>query len=57
MQQLGLNKSDFEGARFSRVDHLKHLARLGRVDEELRLVEPAKPVVAPEMGNVATIVT
>ena len=57
MQQLGLNKSDFEGARFSRVDHLKHLARTNRVDDELRLIEPAKPLVAPGMGSVASIVT
>lgn len=41
---IGLRKSDFEGARYNRVDHLKLLARQGRIDDEMRLVEPIGPV-------------
>jgi nucleoside-diphosphate-sugar epimerase len=40
--RLGLRRSDIEGARFGRVQHLKMLVRLGRMDDELRLVSPAR---------------
>ncbi len=57
MLRMSLHKTDFEGARFSRLDHLKLLGRLGRVDEELRLVEPEKPLVSKAVGDVASIAT
>jgi nucleoside-diphosphate-sugar epimerase len=38
MLRWKLAKEDFEGARFSRIDHLKRLEQVGQLDEDLRLV-------------------
>jgi nucleoside-diphosphate-sugar epimerase len=48
--RLGLRRPDIEGARYGRVSHLKMLARLGRLDEELRLVGPARMSAASLAG-------
>jgi hypothetical protein len=39
-----------EGARFGRVHHLKMLVRLGRLDDELRPVAPARMSAASLAG-------
>lgn len=36
----GLVLDDFEGQRFKRVDHIKHLIKTGRLDQSLRWEEP-----------------
>jgi hypothetical protein len=41
VRRLGLCQGDVAGARFGRADHLKMLVRLGRMDDELRLISPA----------------
>ena len=46
VRRLGLRRGDIDGARFGRVDHLKMLIRLGRMDEELRLISNAPLSVA-----------
>lgn len=35
-QQVGLTLEDFEGVRYKRIDHLKHLLKNGRLDRSLR---------------------
>lgn len=39
-QQVGLKVEDFEGPRFRRIDHIKHLIQSGQLDESLRWREP-----------------
>lgn len=50
IRRLGLRRDDIDGARCSRVDHLKMLVRLGRMDDELRLVSQAPPSAAARTG-------
>ena len=40
--RLALRRSDIAGARFGRVHHLRMSVRLGRLDDELRRVRPAR---------------
>jgi nucleoside-diphosphate-sugar epimerase len=35
-QRVGLELADYEGPRYRRIDHLKHLMSEGRIDENLR---------------------
>jgi len=35
-QKVGLQLEDFEGVRYKRIDHLRHLLRTGKVDATLR---------------------
>jgi nucleoside-diphosphate-sugar epimerase len=46
VRRLGLRRGDVRGARFGRADHLKMLVRLGRMDEELRLVSKSSLSIA-----------
>lgn len=39
-QDIGLQLEDFEGPRYRRVDHIKHLIQSGRLDGSLRWREP-----------------
>jgi nucleoside-diphosphate-sugar epimerase len=39
-QEIGLQKKDFEGPRYRRIDHIKHLIQTGRLDSALRWREP-----------------
>jgi nucleoside-diphosphate-sugar epimerase len=39
-QEVGLRLDDFEGTRFRRIKHLKKLMASGRIDENLRWLEP-----------------
>lgn len=48
--RLGLRRADMEGARFGRMHHLKMLVRLGRLDDELRPVAPARMSAASLAG-------
>jgi nucleoside-diphosphate-sugar epimerase len=48
--RLGLRRPDIEGARYGRVHHLKMLVRLGRLDDELRLVAPTRVSAASLAG-------
>lgn len=41
LARLALTRADIEGARYGRAHHLRMIVRLGRMDEELRLVKPA----------------
>lgn len=35
-QKIGLEVNEFEGIRYRRIDHIKHLIKSGRLDENLR---------------------
>jgi nucleoside-diphosphate-sugar epimerase len=37
-QKIGLEVDEFEGIRYRRIDHIKHLIKNGRLDENLRWV-------------------
>lgn len=39
-QQIGLRPGEFEGPRYKRIDHIKHLIADGRLDTELRWRTP-----------------
>ena len=39
-QKVGLRLDDFEGTRYRRIKHLKKLMANGRIDENLRWLEP-----------------
>ena len=41
ISSLGLSTDDFEGARYNRLDHLKHLMNRGLLDERLRRTWPS----------------
>ncbi len=43
---IGLHKEEFEGSRYRRIHHIKYLMSSGRIDENLRWVQPAKPTPA-----------
>jgi nucleoside-diphosphate-sugar epimerase len=42
-EQVGLTESDFTGHKYTRLAHLKLLADAGRIDEDLRWVQAARP--------------
>jgi len=43
-QRVGLKLEEFEGPKYKRIDHIKHLLEIGRLDASLRWVErPAAP--------------
>ena len=42
VRRLGLRRADIQGARYGRAHHLRMLVRLGRMDDELRLIGPAR---------------
>jgi hypothetical protein len=48
-QRVGLERADFEGPRFRRIDHLQQLLRSGRMGPDLRwqASEPAAAVGQP----------
>jgi nucleoside-diphosphate-sugar epimerase len=48
--RLALRRPDIAGARFGRVHHLRMLVRLGRLDDELRWVRPARLGAVSEAG-------
>ncbi|HXV24233.1 MAG TPA: SDR family oxidoreductase [Alphaproteobacteria bacterium] len=50
VDRLALRRADIDGARFNRVNHLKMLARLGRLDEELRLTTPGRMSAVSQAG-------
>jgi hypothetical protein len=37
-REVGLDLADFEGARFQRIAHVKHLLAKSQIDEDLRWV-------------------
>jgi len=39
---IGLRLEDFEGIRYKRIDHIKHLQQIGRLDADLRRTEVTK---------------
>ncbi len=39
-KQVGLTLEEFEGAKYKRIDHIKHLLKAGELDENLRRREP-----------------
>jgi len=45
-QKVGLTLEEFEGPRYKRVAHVKHLLSTGRLDESLRwgTTPPASPM-------------
>jgi nucleoside-diphosphate-sugar epimerase len=50
-QQVGLTVDEFEGPRYKRIDHIRHLLRTNYLDGELRWRQPIKrvmPVAAME---------
>ena len=40
-RKVGLSVSDFEGVRYKRIDHVKHLLATGRLSPALRWTEPS----------------
>ena len=53
-QQVGLQRVDFEGPRFRRIDHINELLASGRLEADLRWPQPA-PVTTPVPLNTPTI--
>ena len=45
---IGLRLEDFEGIRYKRIDHIKHLRQIGRLDADLRRAEGTKPTLGME---------
>jgi nucleoside-diphosphate-sugar epimerase len=52
---VGLTVEDFEGPKYQRLAHLKHLMAHGRVNQELRWTPEAVPEVLPETGDAPTV--
>ncbi len=50
VDRIALRRADIDGARFNRVHHLKMLIRMGRLDEELRLVTPGRVSATSRAG-------
>lgn len=44
-QQIGLTVDEFEGPRYKRIDHIRHLLRTNLLDGELRWRQPVKRVM------------
>jgi len=45
-KRVGLHQEEFEGSRYRRIHHIKYLMSSGRIDENLRWVQPAQPSLA-----------
>lgn len=44
-KRVGLHQEEFEGPRYRRIHHIKYLMSEGRIDENLRWVQPAHPAL------------
>jgi nucleoside-diphosphate-sugar epimerase len=52
-RQIGLTVDDFEGIRYKRIAHIKHLLSNGFLNEDLRVVSPANEVAPEGVGALA----
>ncbi|HEY2934569.1 MAG TPA: SDR family oxidoreductase [Acidobacteriota bacterium] len=51
-QKVGLRLGDFEGIRYRRLDHIKHLIRIGRLDPTLRWTGRAAAATGAAIGGI-----
>jgi len=51
-KKVGLHLEEFEGIRYKRIDHIKHLLKLGRIDKKLRWKLTSGVSEVSEMVNV-----
>jgi nucleoside-diphosphate-sugar epimerase len=50
LKDKGLNAEAFEGPRYNRIAHVRHLLKQGRLATDLRWAEPQRVAVAPVLG-------